>query len=132
MAVKSLSVKIHWSLAKNTSCASADGIGWVVMALPSCPVVCLLGNHPAHAAARIRLVAVISRDEMDVQVRHCLAGSGIIVDADVVAIGLVLLGNQFFTRSRRANSAARSTSVTSKNEPIWRLGITKLCPGDTG
>ena len=58
-------------------------------------------------------LGVWSRDEVEVevevevQVRHGLAGSGAIVDADVAAIGPVLLGNQFFcpVKKRKQRSA---------------------------
>ena len=89
-------------------------------------------NHPANAAARVRLVAVIPRDEVDVQVRHRLASRCAIVDADVVAIGPVLLGNQFLGPVQKIKQRRGSTSVASKNEPTWRFGITRLWPGDTG
>src|SRR3569623_144138 len=57
----------------------------------SCPVLRLVRQHPAHAAARIFLVAAVARDEMDVQVRNGLTAGRTVVDADVVAVGLVVL-----------------------------------------
>ena len=42
-------------------------------------------DDPAHATARVRAVAVISSDQMDMQVADSLTGCGAIGDADVEA-----------------------------------------------
>lgn len=52
------------------------------------PVVRLVGENPAHSAARIFLVPVIAWDQMNVQVGHGLSRCGAIVDANVVACGM--------------------------------------------
>src|SRR5512139_1020817 len=54
------------------------------------PVLRLVRQHPPHPAARVFLVAAITRDQVDVQVRHALAAGLAVVDADVVAVGLVM------------------------------------------
>ena len=61
-------------------------------------------------------LAVWSRDEVDVHVRHGLAGSGAIVDPDVVAVGTVLLGNQFFcpVKKRQQRSALKFSHLKER------------------
>ena len=44
-------------------------------------------DHPANAASRIGKIFSESRNQVDMQVRHSLASSSTIVDADVIAIG---------------------------------------------
>jgi len=44
-------------------------------------------DHPANAASRIGKIFFESRNQVDMQVRHSLAGSSAVVDSDVVAIG---------------------------------------------
>jgi hypothetical protein len=53
------------------------------------PILCLPRHHPPHPAPRVFRIARVARDQVDVQVRHGLAGCGAVVDADVVALGLV-------------------------------------------
>ena len=65
-----------------------------------------------HAAARIGPVALVPRNQMDVQVRNRLPGGSAISIASRIA--------------------RRSAGVVSKNEPTWRCGMTSTCPGDTG
>ncbi len=61
-------------------------------------------------------LAVWCRDEVDVHVRHGLAGSSAIVDADVLAIGPVLLGNQFFCpiKKRKQRSALKFSHLKER------------------
>ena len=51
----------------------------------SWPVLCLFRDDPTHAAARVWPVTLVARNQVHVQVRHRLAGSCAVVDADVVA-----------------------------------------------
>ena len=53
------------------------------------PIPRLRRHHPPHPAPRVFRIARVARDQVDVQVRHRLAGRGAVVDADVVALGLV-------------------------------------------
>ena len=61
-------------------------------------------------------LAVWCRDEVDVHVRHGLADSSAIVDADVLAIGPVLLGNQFFCpiKKRKQRSALKFSHLKER------------------
>ena len=65
---------------------------------------------------------------MEVQVRHGLAGSGAIVDADVAAIGPVLLGNQFFcpVKKRKQRSALDFSQL--KEQADMALGNDQALP----
>jgi hypothetical protein len=48
-------------------------------------------KYMADATARIFDVAVVARDQMNVEMKDCLAGRGAAVDADVVAVRIVSL-----------------------------------------
>jgi len=51
------------------------------------------GQHAADAAARVSHVAGIARDKVDVNMHARLAARGSNVDTDIVAIGLMLFGD---------------------------------------
>ena len=57
---------------------------------------------------------------MDVQERHGLAGNGAIIDADVAAIGLVLLDKQCCTLDLRHSK--KQADVALGNEPAAPQG----------
>ena len=61
----------------------------------------------AHAAARVGDVAVVARDQVDVQVEDGLAGGFADVDADVEAVGAVAAGDQL-SASVEAGGQGRS------------------------
>jgi hypothetical protein len=54
-------------------------------------VVRQLGDHVPNTTAGVRDIAVVARDQMDVQVADGLASGASDVDPDVVAVGLVSL-----------------------------------------
>ena len=60
-----------------------------VVGVHGSPIPRLPRHHPPHPAPRVFRIARVARDQVDVQVRHGLAGRGAVVDADVVALGLV-------------------------------------------
>ena len=53
------------------------------------PIPGLPRHHPPHPAPRVLHIARVARDQVDVQVRHGLAGGRAVVDADVPGRGLV-------------------------------------------
>ncbi len=64
-------------------------VGSLPIAPMASPIPRLPRHHPPHPAPRVFRIARVARDQVDVQVRHGLAGGGAVVDADVVALGLV-------------------------------------------
>jgi hypothetical protein len=52
-----------------------------------------VGQHAADAAARVSYVTGIARDKVDVNVHPRLASGGSDIDADIVAVGPVLFGD---------------------------------------
>jgi hypothetical protein len=54
-------------------------------------VVRQLGDHVPNTTTGVRDIAVVARDQMDVQVADGLASGGTDVDPDVVAVGLVAM-----------------------------------------
>ena len=65
---------------------------------------------------------------MHVQVHDGLAGHFAVVDADVVAVGR-LVGVE---PAARAQIAANSGSVASVIEAMWRRGMIRVWPWETG
>lgn len=51
------------------------------------PILRLVGQYPADAAAWVFTVAWVAGDDVDVRMRHCLASSGAAVEADIVGGG---------------------------------------------
>jgi hypothetical protein len=69
---------------------------------------------------------------MDSKVRHCLSRCGAIVDANVESVRPirgVRCGPRIIEEGEKYS---RSTFVASKNEPTYRLGITRVCSGEIG
>src|SRR5512139_729900 len=88
----------YWGFSLTSDCMRRllllSGRGQIVPANASPasrPVLRLVRQHPPHPAARVFLVAAVAGNQVDVQVRHGLAAGLAVVDADVVAVRLVVL-----------------------------------------
>src|SRR5262245_52611369 len=83
----------HWSYV-TTGCPKGKDEGAVGAFAPYpvrrgvlfLPVRRLVGKQRADPAPRVRLVPLVARDDVDVQVHHRLAGGLAVVDPDVVAV----------------------------------------------
>ena len=57
---------------------------------PWSPVRGFVRQYPTHSTARVFAITLVPRDQVNVQVRHCLPSGGAVIDADVVARGMEL------------------------------------------
>ena len=83
--------RVDFASGKMVRCIGAWG-GFIDVKFGSllCKIVRKLRDDVSDTAARIRDITAVAWDEVDVQVGDGLTGSGPDVDADVVALGLVL------------------------------------------
>lgn len=63
---------------------------YLILGRVSRPVLRPVRQHPAHPAPRVFLVAAVTRDQVDMQVRHTLAAGLAMVDTNVVTVWLVV------------------------------------------
>ena len=61
----------------------------------SLPVLCFVGNHPTYTAAWIWYVAIVTRNNMNVDMRDRLTCCNAVVEPNVETVGMMFFNQAF-------------------------------------
>ena len=96
------------------------------------PVNRLVREDPANAASRVRHIAFVAWDNVDMQMKDGLTCCQTVVDAYIETVGRKFFEKCVRACCRASHNAATSSDCASKIEAIWRFGMISVWPGETG